>query len=180
MDIFGQIKKFNVMQFLLLAFSVFPILTYAVEAPTNLKSLIMIVVNLITAILPVIILLAFIYFVWGLTKYLKNTGENREEAQHMMISGVIGFFIMTAVWSFVGILSATLGTDTKKPNLKGAEDYLTGVGVEKILKESEKERKEKQQEFKKTEARLIKKEDKEQNSHIPQWFKKALPWNWGK
>jgi len=74
------------------------------------------------------------------------------------------------------IQQMTLNAQKKyKEIINKAEDK-----AKKILKESEKERKEKQQEFKKTEARLIKKEDKEQNSHIPQWFKKALPWNWGK
>jgi len=201
-----KMKEFNSVQFLLLFFAVFPILASAVTTPTNFKSLIMIVVNLITAVLPVIILLALFYFLWGLAQYLKNAGENREEAQQMMLNGIIGFFVMTAVWGFIGMLSVTFGTKSVKPNLKGAEDYLTGVGIENLLEETEsimweglKENKDFKKEFEdlsipgysrsggknneedfKEVTVEVEGEDEEQNSHIPSGFKKVLPWNWGK
>ena len=131
-------KEFNSAQFLLLLFVIFPILTYSAEEPRNFKGFIMIVVAIITAVLPVIVLLALLYFLWGLVQYLKNAGENRAEAQHMMINGVIGFFVMASVWGFVGILSATFGTDSKLPIDSGmAGSYLLddGNSIKNILKE---------------------------------------------
>ncbi|MCK5285876.1 MAG: hypothetical protein KAJ58_01465 [Candidatus Pacebacteria bacterium] len=122
----GQIiKKFNLIQFLLLSFTVFPVLTYsAVAEPSSFKDLILIAVSLITAVIPVIVLLAFIYFIWGLAQYLKNTGENRDEAQHMMLGGIIGFFVMISVWGLVAILSSTLGTGTNVPTNQGGTSLL--------------------------------------------------------
>ena len=128
-----MIKKFNSVQFLLLLFMVFPILTYAVTTPTNFRGLVMIVVDLITAILPIIVLLAFIYFLWGLVKYLKDAGGNKDEATQMMLNGVIGFFVMASVWGFVNILVATLGTTSKAPDLGGAQPYWSGDGVKDSL-----------------------------------------------
>lgn len=134
-----KIKEFNSLQFLLMLSMVFPVLTYSATAPTNFKGVIMLAVSLIAAVLPVIVLLALIYFFWGLLKYLKDAGENKDEAKHIMINGILGFFVMSAVWGFVGILSGTLGTDTKKPDLGDAEEYLTGTGVWDILQEQDSE-----------------------------------------
>ena len=46
---------------------------------------------------------------------------------------------MSAVWGFVGIISATLGTEVKKPDLGESAEYLTGTGVWDILREQESE-----------------------------------------
>ncbi len=115
-------KKFNLIQVLLLFFAVFPILTYAVTAPVDFKGAIMIIVNIITAILPIIVLLAVFYFLWGLTSYLKNTGENKDEATQMMTNGIIGFFVMSSVWGLVAILSATFGTPVNIPSNSSLQD----------------------------------------------------------
>lgn len=116
-----NIKKFNLMQFLLLLFMIFPVLTHAVIAPNNFMELINIIVDLISATLPVLVLLALIYFLWGLTQYLRNTGENKDEAIQMMTNGIIGFFVMVSVWGLVGLLSVTFGTDSHIPD--GVESY---------------------------------------------------------
>ena len=122
---YKKVTKLNIIQFLLFFFAVSPVLTYSANsAPTNFKDAIYIVVGLITSVIPVIVLVAFIYFLWGLSQYLKNTGENRDDAKQMMISGIIGFFVMISVWGLVAILSSTLGTGTDVPTSPGNVDYL--------------------------------------------------------
>jgi len=112
-----NIKKFKVVQFLLLLCMIFPALTFAVTAPTNFSELVKIAVDLITAVLPVIMLLALFYFFWGLAQYLKKDEANKDESKHIMLSGVIGLFVMVSVWGFVSLLSDTLGTDIETPDL---------------------------------------------------------------
>mgnify|MGYP002630957554 FL=1 len=179
-----MIKNFNSVRFLLFLFVVFPFLTYAYDpavtaianskvstTPSSFKALIMIAVNLITAILPVIILLAFIYFLWGLAQYLKDTGENRDEAKHVMLAGVIGFFVMSSVWGLVSILSATLGTSQTKPDLTTSETYFEGTEVLNVLRKSQ--------------DSLIRDPGSTSNtttdsngSTAPSWFSQLMPWNW--
>ena len=210
MGMYRKIKNFNSVRFLLLLFVVFPILTYAydpltgandapvrsvVTTPTNFKEAVMLVVNLITALLPVIILLAFIYFLWGLLQYLKNAGENKDEAKHMMISGVIGFFIMSSVWGLVNIMSATVGTKPVKPDLGEAEQYLTNEGVSGSLKEHQDELlrglgddlkkgyKDPKipgysQSSEKGDSVTVTVEGEGEKNKVPGWFSNLLPWNW--
>ncbi len=130
-----KIKEFKIMEFILTLAVVFPILTYAVTTPTNFEEFIMIIVDLIVAVLPIIILLAFFYFLWGLAQYLKNAGENKDEAIQMMLNGIIGFFVMASIWSLVNILVNTLGTDTQIPDLRGADQYWSGDGVKDSVEE---------------------------------------------
>jgi hypothetical protein len=212
MYMFEKIKEFNSVQFLLLLSVVFPILTYAYDpltgandapskvivTPSSFKDLIMIVVNLITAVLPVIILLALIYFLWGLTQYLKNAGENKEEAKSMMLSGIIGFFVMASVWGFIGILSGTLGIGTKIPSDLGtANKYLKGEGVsddlkmqqDELLKGLDYDLENSYEDFsipgysksnKKTNGVVVEQTGEGKNSKIPSWFSSLMPWNWFK
>ncbi|MES2416246.1 MAG: hypothetical protein V4504_00935 [Patescibacteria group bacterium] len=62
---------------------------------------------------PIIILLfalAVVYFLWGIFEFISNT-ENEEArtiGKKHMLFGVIGIFIMIAVWSILSIIMNTL------------------------------------------------------------------------
>jgi len=92
----------------------FPVITLA--APANFKDIVLIVVEILTAILPVIVTLTFIYFIWGLTKYLKSEDTKKDDAKGIMIRGIIVFFVMSSIWGLVRILTKTFiepgGTNT--------------------------------------------------------------------
>jgi len=120
-------------------FIFFPLITIA--APANFKDVILIVVNILTAILPVIVLLAIIYFLWGLTQYLKSGDESKDEAKKMMLWGIIAFFVMTSIWGLVELLTNTFGTDANKPAglVSDFFDNDIATGVKSILFSSEEE-----------------------------------------
>ena len=94
-----------------LIFSIlFPFTTFS-AAPADFKGVISIIVEILTATLPVIVLLAFLYFLWGLTQYLKAEKDKQAEAKSVMINGIIALFVMTCVWGFVWILTGTFIPD---------------------------------------------------------------------
>ena len=78
----------------------------ATAAPSNFKGVVKIMVDVLFTVLPVIVLLSFIYFFWGLIRYIK-TEKGKEEAKAVMINGIIAFFVMTSVWALTFILTRT-------------------------------------------------------------------------
>lgn len=68
------------------------------------------VINLV--VVPVIFALAFLAFVWGVFKYFfYHQGEEtaRAEGRQFMLWGILGLFVLFAVWGFVNLLLSTLG-----------------------------------------------------------------------
>ncbi len=72
-----------------------------------------------TYVIPFIIGLGVIYFLWGLLGYIRKAGDEkeREAAKHQMIYGIIILFVMTAVWGLVNVLTDTLDLKKAIPNL---------------------------------------------------------------
>lgn len=76
-------------------------------------------------IIPIIVGLAIIYFLWGLLQYIRKAGDEgeRSNAKWQMVYGIIIIFVMTAVWGLVNVLDDTLGLDrsvTPLPNIPQA------------------------------------------------------------
>ncbi|GEM_PF-474753 len=54
---------------------------------------------------------AVIALMWGVVRYIYSSGDDKavEEGRRIMIGGVIGLFIITAVWAIVAFLQAQFG-----------------------------------------------------------------------
>ena len=65
-------------------------------------------------VIPIIMTLALLYFLWGLAQYILGAGdeEKRKAGRDMMIYGIIALFVMAAVWGLVGVLGRTVGVGT--------------------------------------------------------------------
>ena len=70
-------------------------------------------------IIPFVIGLGVIYFLWGLLSYIRKTGDEaeRQKARSQTIYGIIILFVMTAVWGLVNVLTDTLNLKKEIPNL---------------------------------------------------------------
>ena len=70
------------------------------------------IVSIINGILiPVLIAIAFLVFLWGVYKYFIKDGDNeseREKGKTFVLYGIIGFVIIFSVWGLVNIVSDTL------------------------------------------------------------------------
>lgn len=90
---------------------------------TLMKSVNRVIIN------PIIIFLfalAVVYFIYGLMKYLlsPDNEEVRQSSKSHMLWGVIGMFIMVAVFGIMTLLLNTLGENNIKIN--GSGDYNVG------------------------------------------------------
>ena len=79
----------------------------------QLSELIDTFLNLLTkGIVPAILALALLYFMYGLLKFLTSAGDSgkRKEGISVMINGTIALTVMLTVWGLVGLISGLLGT----------------------------------------------------------------------
>lgn len=105
----------------LLIFSSLPLISFATTAPTDFKSLISLVLSYINVLIPFVISLTVLVFVWGVFKYVTAGASetDRTEGRNFMIYGIISLFVMVSVWGFVNILnSSVFGGTLYIPQLK--------------------------------------------------------------
>ena len=84
--------------------------TGSTGAGGTLTNVLCTIANLLDSVIPVLIALGVVYFVWGVVSYViasdeeaKSTGRNR------MIWGIIGLVVIVGVWGLVSILANTFG-----------------------------------------------------------------------
>jgi uncharacterized membrane protein YidH (DUF202 family) len=91
-----------------------PAIVLAVGNPTfnYTQSVISQIRGLINMATPVVIGLAFLFFLWGLMKFVLAAGneDKREEGKKIMIWGIVAIFIMVSVWGIVQLLQTETGT----------------------------------------------------------------------
>ncbi|MFA6273181.1 MAG: pilin [Candidatus Paceibacterota bacterium] len=73
--------------------------------------------NVLDALVPLLIGLAVIVFLWGVVKFVTAAGdeEKRKEGRGFIIWGLVGIAIMIALWSLVGLLTGWTGTGVVAP-----------------------------------------------------------------
>ncbi|MCX6712958.1 MAG: hypothetical protein NTY66_01985 [Candidatus Vogelbacteria bacterium] len=71
---------------------------------------------LLNSVVPILMTIALLYFIWGLIQYIRAAagGNAAEEKQGkaIMIWGVVALFVMASVWGLVAAVGQTLGTGT--------------------------------------------------------------------
>jgi uncharacterized membrane protein YidH (DUF202 family) len=79
--------------------------------------------NLINQLIPFIIALTVLVFLWGIFRYVfSSDAEGRKEAQGYMIWGIIALFVMVSVWGLVNILVRTTNLDNVAPKAPGVPE----------------------------------------------------------
>jgi uncharacterized membrane protein YidH (DUF202 family) len=97
-----------------------PVLTYAQNTvcPTTISNIGGIICKLneiLTAIIPLLIALGVVYFVWGVVQYMINDAEEaKKKGKDRMIYGIIGLVVIVSVWGFVAIIAETFNVNNVK------------------------------------------------------------------
>lgn len=66
--------------------------------------------SIIKIIIPVLILGAVAYFIWGIIQFvIAGDAEEKSGARSVMIHGIIGFAVILGLWGLVNILLSTFG-----------------------------------------------------------------------
>ena len=74
--------------------------------------------DILNLVVPVLIVLAVIYFVWGVVSYVIGTDEEtKKSAREKMIYGIIGLTVIVGVWGLVNILISTFGISGAAQNI---------------------------------------------------------------
>lgn len=100
-----EIKKLSKIS-ILTAF--LPVMVFATE---TFNSLLIRVSNFFKVLIPVLLILATIIFIWGIISYIIAAGDagKQKEARGMILWGVILLFAIVAVWGLVSVLEETTG-----------------------------------------------------------------------
>ncbi len=77
--------------------------------------------DLINRLIPFIIALTVLIFLWGIFRLVMagGDGEARKEAQGYIIWGVVALFVMVSVWGLVNILVRSVNLDNTAPPAPG-------------------------------------------------------------
>lgn len=87
-----------------------PVFVFAQVNTSGLIGFLQKVHGLIGLVIPILISLGVLGFMWGIVLYL--FGKNKDEGKTFMLWGIIALFVMTSVWGLVGILRGTLFGNT--------------------------------------------------------------------
>lgn len=90
----------------------------------DLFSFLLMLINAV--VVPLVFAVAFLLFIIGAVKYFfSEGGKGREEGRKFVLSAVLGFFFMIAIWGLVNVVVNTFGfNQSSRPNLP----YFGGSG----------------------------------------------------
>ena len=80
--------------------------------------------RILSAIVPLLITVALIVFIWGLIQYILKLGdeESRKQGVQLMLWGVIAIFVMSSVWGLVALLQNTFSVQRNEAIVPRAPD----------------------------------------------------------
>lgn len=82
-------------------------------APGTIGGVLSTIGNLLNFLIPILIAAAVVYFIWGVISYVTAKDEEKQkEARKVMISGIIGLFVIVSIWGIIGLLTSTFGIGT--------------------------------------------------------------------
>jgi hypothetical protein len=77
---------------------------------TSIEGMICKIGQILNSIIPVLIALGVVYFVWGVISYVISSDEEaKKTGRNRIIYGIIGLAVIVAVWGLVNILVRTFG-----------------------------------------------------------------------
>lgn len=83
-----------------------PVLAHAQSIDSAMSK----IAQLLGMVVPILIVLAVIYFIWGVIKYVvSGDEESKAKGRTMIIYGIIGLAVIVGVWGLVNLLLNTFG-----------------------------------------------------------------------
>lgn len=80
-----------------------------VFAQETIRGILATIVNIMTAVIPAIMVLALLVFIWGAIKlvYFADDDNGRQEGKDVLVWGTLALFVMVSVWGLVQIIKVT-------------------------------------------------------------------------
>jgi hypothetical protein len=110
-------KKLKLIGLSGIALGFMPLLAFAQNStgclsavPGTIQKIICTIGNILDTIIPIVMVLGVLYFVWGVVTYVISGDEEAKKAgRERMIFGIIGLVVIVAMWGLVGIVTQTFG-----------------------------------------------------------------------
>lgn len=78
------------------------------QGVTDFRGLVGKIYDMLTGLVPIIVSLTVIVFLWGIFQLVQSNNEDaRKDAIRVITFGVVALFVMVSVWGLVAILSNT-------------------------------------------------------------------------
>lgn len=85
----------------------------AIKFKSILDILIWVKCIITAAIIPLIFIFAFLFFLFSVLKFMMaNEKAKKDDARKMIFASLVGLFVMVAVWGIIKIVSSTLGIES--------------------------------------------------------------------
>jgi hypothetical protein len=116
----------------------FPFIAFALKGcpvDKNIGTLLCNIQQLLNSIIPILVALGVVYFVWGVVRFMiADSEEAKTKGKDTIIYGIIGFTVIVGVWGLVNIIVNTLGFtpgDLSMPTLAPLQNNgdTAGCGV---------------------------------------------------
>ena len=91
---------------------VLPLITFgSPPPPTTVDTLINDILYWIHQATLIVMALAFLFFLWGLAKFILKAGEpeERKKGYQVMLWGIIAFVVMSGIWGIVALVERSFG-----------------------------------------------------------------------
>ncbi len=112
--------KKNYSKILMLALMGAPLMVSAAGVASNVESLLQFVQKTIGMLIPIVIGIAVLTFLWGIVKYVVAKDEDsQKEARSIILYGTVVLFVMVSIWGLVNLLDDTLGLSNQVPQGPG-------------------------------------------------------------
>ena len=86
-----------------------------VAAAADANSILNTVSGIINSLVPIILSLAIVFFLWGVLQYVTKAGEEKAKAREQMLWGIIAIAVMVSIWGLVGVIRNTFQLTDNTP-----------------------------------------------------------------
>lgn len=91
-----------------------PLFAFAATGVTAF-SILGIIAKFLGYIIPVLITLAVVYFIWGVLSFILSSDEEaKKSGRAKIINGLIGLFIIIAFWGVISLVTTTFGVGAEQ------------------------------------------------------------------
>lgn len=120
-----KMSKYAAVGFAAVAVYVFPMIAFA-QQTGGIRNLVREAGGLIQGLIPIVIGLAVLVFLWGVLKYvIASDDAGKEQGRSFMLWGIIALFVMVSVWGLVNILRETLQLNPATPPAPGIPTQIS-------------------------------------------------------
>jgi len=89
-----------------------PVLVSA--STTSIGDVLATLIGYLNYIVPALITIAVIYFIWGVIQFMTSSEEEaKKKGRTKIINGLIGLFVIVAFWGIIGVVKRSFGIDNR-------------------------------------------------------------------